>query len=234
MPKEPVLFNRLEDSNLKSVLGPDGTEVGASVTYPSVKFGNGIYSASAGEGALWGLSSFNAGTAFTIDFWAMVTRYSRPEPLIGGGGATDSYCPVVWFYHVGNVGANSLQFLVYPYTLAASRYAYLRFDYAFTNGVPFHVNISCDAAGGALHTDKMKVRINGTLITSFTSSVDNTLASDWTSMNNFHSMAVGYNVNIPSWFGEAVDNIKVYDYINHDTDVREDERGGLNDQAIII
>ena len=229
MPKEPILFNRLESADSTSVVGVDAVEVGAAVTYPAVKFGNGIYSATAGEGAKFEL--LNAGTQFTIDAWAMVTRHARPAPFIGSAGATDVYCPFIYLIYAGHIAVNRFQVSVYP--LVASRYSRYIFDYTFTDGVPFHVNIQVNNTGGALATDKIKVQINGTLMNSL-GIQETALAADWTNMISFHNVTAGYTGFIPGWFGEALDNIKVYDYIMDDTDYRHDERGGMNDQSGII
>jgi hypothetical protein len=229
MPKEPILFNRLESANSKSVIGVDAVEVGASVTYPSVKYGNGIYSASAGEGAKF--ESFSAGTAFTVDGWAEVTRHSRPQPFIGSAGATDPFCPFIYLLHAGHIATNRFQVSVYPFV--SSRYSRYTFDYAFTDGVPFHVNMQVDNNGGALATDKIKVKINGTLMTSL-GIQETATAADWSNMISFHNISVGYTGFVPSWYGEAFDNLKVFDYIMDDTDLRHNERGGMNDDSFII
>ena len=224
--KPPVVHNRLEDSNLKAVIGPDGVEVGGNVTYPSVKFGNGVYSASAGQGAKF--ESFNAGTRFTISFWTVITRHSRPQPLFDIIGTNiNADLPALEFSYLGHLGTNRFQFNLWPAT--SSRISQQYWDYAFTDGIPFHFRIEIDNTG-TNQSERQRIFIDGIEITTFTSVTDTTTQTDWDNVSDYDSIGIAHAGRVPSWFGEAVDNLKIYDYIMNDENGRYNERFGLNDQ----
>jgi hypothetical protein len=234
--KPPILFNRVGSTveTTHSVIGENGIEA-ASVSYTPGRFGNGIIC----NGSTKYVSFPNSGNIYlgtkgAIEFWFAPQGYS----ITDGSASTATPAFKFLFSTSGNTSANLFDFgfINNSGTVIRSRAngTYNGFGagtlnptgFTLADGVFGHVAIVWNETGIDNGSDTVRFYFNNVLLLSTTNSL--TLPSSNTLWFGSYELASVYFANA------IIDNLKIYDYAKTDFSDRFNERGGLNDQAIII
>lgn len=241
--KPPILFNRLgSDIQVqKSVIGQNGvlSGVGAS-EYSSVKFDDGFRNTTALGAADFNNVPISCNTS-TIEHWIKFTQTPAAQANIapwGNGEAAQTF-PDIRMYRVASI--NTWILLVQP---VSGKFAQLRISDAnmsFTaSGDIVHWGFVIDASGGAgaiaTGSDVLAIYVNGVIVSSFV--LDNVVGSptyaDFQGASKTDKFAVSDDTSSGYSCNAYIDNIKIYDYAKTDFSDRFNERGGLNDVAVIV
>lgn len=227
--KEPRIWNRL-GSNIQvqnSVLGIDGAWTGTP-TYNAGKFGNGSYSNSNSNYITLPDTSFSP-NQFTFDFW-FKTDYN-----VTNGVPSDASRHALVTYYLSNSARVAIEFSsatgFYVSYIGTSPINYITTTgLTFSSGVIQHFGIVYDSNQIAGSADYFRLYWNGSLLNNSTSS-GGTMASG----GNIHALIMFFSgAPFTNPMDGLIDNLKIYDYVKTDFTDRFNERGGMNDQEIIL
>lgn len=223
MSREPIVFNRLEDSNCFPVVGPSWT-VGAGTTFPTGYFGNGILGTSAGHGAYAYVENIlpnnDAGTLEC--WWDKKTTPSGYFAMLGDVGLTNRF-----EVEYGIVGSE-LWLVILKRTSPPD---YIRYKVAYSTISDGWHHIACcwDRSGIGGGANTCRAYIDGVQVGS-----SNTVIAAETFPSNYPITAGAiYQSGLLAPSNGACDNIKLYDYAKTDFSDRFYDRGGMNDLLIM-
>jgi hypothetical protein len=229
MPKPPVLFNRLGSATEvgTSVIGDNGTVNGA-VTYPAGKFGNALSVAvdNVANNVQFPFANLPDWTAPGCWEWWVRT------PILP---ASRNYCVMFLSQTASDAGMN-----IY-FINGRSDIRILITNQAgddLVSNVFIPGNLTTHTWYHMAMVWDWDNKFDGTNYFVFYRDNVNVYGKDTTGNhnNNFANDLTVCNAPVSASLGDdgAVDNLKMYDYTKIDFNDRENERGGLNDQALII
>lgn len=230
MPKPPVQLCRLGSTNQVTVpvIGSAGTE-GASVTYTTGYFGNGMNSNGNNKHVTFpNTADQYTGSAGAYEMWIKPVGWS----ITNGQASAGNH----FLYQIVGDANNFVEFdittsglLLRYYTsgtfygFGASQITPASFDLA--DGVWGHVAVVWNTAGINGGSNTIEFCFNGSVAASTTNALS--IASG---MATFYLGVYGLSPGLLYWDG-VIDNFKIYDYDKTDFSDRGNERGGLNDQV---
>jgi hypothetical protein len=220
---EPILFNRFESAASvgNNVIGANFTKQGVP-TYAACKFGNGIYINQNGEAA--DFASFQPGKTGCVECWIKPdwastdgTNHIICDSVLGGTPRFLFYWNATWKnfafgYDWNNPAGGYVRATTWP---------------GHNAGDLIHIAAVWDENGIEGGANLLRIYMNNTLHGS-----GNTA--------NFPALQIGIRVGNQSAasiivpFDGVIDNMKFYDYAKVDFSDRHDERGGMNDQVIVL
>lgn len=220
-----ILYNRLESANSISVIGGTATTTG-SPTFEACKFGNGCKSSSNSNYNTFTITaaSINNALKYTIEFWGI--------PLwncTNGGSADGAYHNAVGLLSDSGKFVDFYYYQSDAFYYDAGTFFWRNADsgQTWTSGDVVHYAYVVDSSGIAGSSDKARCYINGALAGASTTIALTSIGGTNVTLYVTNSRGAG------TWKG-TVDNIKVYNYAKTDFSDRFNERGGMNDQVVIV
>ena len=231
MPKEPILFSRLGSTSqvTTSVVGASGSEA-AGANYAAGKYGNGLNSNGVTAYVSYPTTTAYSGNAGCIESWIKPVGFS-----ITNGSTSADYR---WVYSLTADANNWIDLILgatgfLPRIKSATAFGgfgstyqtHASFDVA--DGENFHLATVWNTAGIAGGSDIVRVYFNNLLIANTTTAAPAPVGSCVLDVGIY---AQGYSNPL----GGVVDNLKIYNYAKTDFSDRLNERGGMNDQVIVL
>jgi len=230
MPKPPVLFNRLGSTaqTTTSVLGASGTEA-ASTSYTAAEFGNGQSATGVNKYISFPATTAYTGNAGCIECWLAPSGWSLTNGLRSSG--------IGWSWSIFVDGSNYMDMIFNStgFQLRMSSggsqggmtgYAG-HADVDVSDGVMFHWAAVWNTTGIDGGSDTQRIYFNNGLVRSSTASLTAPVGSGTLYLGDY-----GNSLGNP--FGGIIDNFKIYNYDKIDFSDRFNERGGLNDQTLVL
>jgi hypothetical protein len=222
MPKEPIFWNRCEDINFTSVIGPDMT-YGGTPLFSSSKFGNGVSSTDPSDsyridGIPYISQSVLNEAQGCIEFWVKASDSWASKQMLFLDNIAEKVSGTIWYCFWQTDGRIYMQMTASCNTGVNT----------INSGDFIHLAFVWNASGIDGSANTQRIYVNGVSSASTNSSIAGQTFDD----TGKFRVGVAWDDSIGT-IDRSIrgyfDNIKVFDYSKTDFSDRLSERGGMND-----